>query len=428
MSESRKKPLEPGVDRLAEHEKDKELAKAPKYTVRSAAEILKMNPEPPVEIWGGITLTNDIFEIIGSSGIGKSRIVLNLAVTQALAGIGGPDEFAGLPVCDKPLKWLLLGTENGLYRLYSDLSRMTQGLDADRIKVLGERIFLSTLEGEGDCYMAVDDEANVEKLRATIASVRPDVVVLDPWGDICGGSELDDNIVRETVSVLRRLRAESCVAMPIVIVNHARMGELENLKATGADAGNFGKNSKALFTISRAVWNLYFVNPKQPGGLIGMHNAKRSNGPVYAGRAVEFVPETMSYAFVPDFDAQAALSRLKADASTPRQNQKEVRTTMFEDTLENGRKAALRAVEKGPIRKTDLDMAIRRGGVAQNSVKFVIAELVKGGVLRLAQESCEHGCTLYGLPSQIEKLIAENPQNYKDKLIESQKKGSTRQS
>ena len=398
------KKIEPGLDKLAAHEAKKEIAASPKYKIRSAADILKQNPEPPLEIWGGITLTNDVFEIIGASGIGKSRIILNLALTQALADKGGLGTFAGLPTHRGPLKWLLLGTENGLYRLYSDLSKMTQFCTEEQLEALGERLFLSTLEGDGDNYMAVDDENNINKLKATIAEVKPDIVVFDPWGDICGGSELDDKVVRETIAKLRNFRWGVKNQMPIIIVNHARMGALENFKSTGLDAANFGKNSKALYTISRTVWNLYHASLDPTEGMVGMYNAKRSNGKPYDERCVRLNPEQMSYSFVEGYDPKATRAQMTAAASCPKQNREEVRGEKHKAEMEKGVKAGLAAVECGKVSLGVLKSVIKDAGVSSRGVDEVLGLLQDKYGLEKEVGLGKHAKTFWGTREQIAAL------------------------
>ena len=419
-----KRDLKPGLGRLAAHEKMKKVAASPKYVVRSAAEILKMNPQPPVEVWGGITLTNDVFEIVGASGVGKSRIMLNLALTQVLADKGGSGTFAGLPTFVGPLKWLLLGTENGIYRLYTDLRRMTRYCNEEQMKVLDERLFLTTLEGDGDTYMAVDDEANVAKLEATIASVQPDIIVFDPWGDICGGSELDDKVVRETVAVLRRLRVGVKDFMPVVIVNHARMGELENLKATGLDAANFGKNSKALYTISRAVWNLNYPTADPTDGYVGLYNVKRSNGKPYPNRCIELDQEQMAYSFVPDFDFKANKALQIGKATTPKQNSQEARTAKFDNDVKKGVAAVKEAVKDAPIPKTTLDTVLKHVGVPVATIPNVVETLERQEGFKNLRLPGRNGKTMYGTAEQIDALAAQKAKEAAKKSSRASKKSS----
>ena len=56
------------------------LEAADKYSTADALDIEADNSEPPEEIWGGLRLApGQLMEIIGGSGLGKSRMMLNLA-------------------------------------------------------------------------------------------------------------------------------------------------------------------------------------------------------------------------------------------------------------------------------------------------------------------------------------------------------------
>lgn len=407
MAEPTKNQLKPGLDELVAHEDKKQIENAPKYVVRSAAEICRMNPEPPVEIWGGITLSNDLSEVIGASGIGKSRILLNLAVTQALADTRSDEKdllFAGYPVHRGELKWLLLGTENGLYRLHYDLMRMTSSCTPEQLDVLGKRLFLSTLEGDCDSYMAVDNPDNVAKMKATIAEVQPDVVVFDPWGDICGGSELDDNVVRGTIAVLRKLRPPEKNAMAIIIVNHSRMGSIENLKATGLDAANFGKNSKVLYTISRCVWNLSFASSDPSEGLVMLTNAKRSNGAPCESHVVRLNSEYMTYEWQDGVNAKDVQNRLVANASTPQQNKDEVRVAKYVEKLTKGVETLKIAVKDNAITKGEAKVVLKRASITDRDIQDVYSEFGKIGGYLIWKDTVKNGSTYLGTEEQIRKL------------------------
>jgi len=404
-------------ERKSEIERLKEM---PGYVVKSAAEVLKANPEKPTEVWGGICLENDLVEIIGPSGIGKSRIMLNLAVRQCLADTkpladedGTPIacEFAGLPLYRGKVKWLLLGTENGMYRYHYDLSHMTRNCSPEQIETLGERLFMSTLEGDGDTYMAVDGLAasqgngNFEKLRATIARIQPDILVFDPWGDIIGGSELDDKVVRETIATLRLLRQGIKDRMTIVIVNHSRLGLAENLKAGGLDGANFGKNSKALYTISRCAWNLCFLEDDLNSKIIAFINSKRSNGKKFDPRAVMFNDETMSYETT-DINVEERMNELRNDSSRPTQNKTNVRRADREKKLKDGSEVVMKLVaDRKVVTQKVIDLELARIDITNRAVELVLTNLQETEGLTCATSPEKSGGKLWGRKEDITNFV-----------------------
>jgi len=425
MSEPEKKGLGDLKKHTAYKERDariEKLCKMPTYVVRSAKKVLEANPTPPTELWGGICLNNDINQIIGQSGIGKSRIVLDLAVRQCLADTQPEErrdelgnvvvpEFAGLPLYRGEVKWLLIGTENDIYRYHQDLRSMTKCCTPEQIDVLGRRLFMMTLEGEGDTYVAIDGDdgaegGNFTKLQAIIAQTMPDVVVFDPWGDVIGGSELDDRVVRDTIAALRRLKQGIKDQMAIIIVNHSRMGLAESAKATGLDAANFGKNSKALYTISRCVWNLTFLENDLNSKLVALVNAKRSNGEKYTSRAVRLNTEYMTYDTVYNIDVDQALRNLRSEATKPEQNKAEVRAKQYGDDSNKAIGLVKKALEAGIKTKAYLESKVMAAGCTEREKNGVFAVLVEEHGYKSISDPYDKK-TYYGRAADIDKHAAE---------------------
>ena len=197
------------------------LEAADKFSTADALDIEADDSEPPEEIWGGLRLApGQLMEVIGGSGLGKSRMMLNLAVNQVL-GRG----FAGLPTCKRPLKWLFYGNENGFYRYRNDLRQMLKFCTADERERLRGHIFLPTMAKPMDAYVSFSDEQNRIKLKTTIRYRDADVVVLDPWGAVIDGDELDDGDVRKTIFEIMDILAAN-IEKPTagIILNHSRNG------------------------------------------------------------------------------------------------------------------------------------------------------------------------------------------------------------
>lgn len=306
-------------------------ADAPKtYTVRGLVEIARLHLPPAEEVWNGLNRNpGAIAEVIGSPGIGKSRFVGDEARHQIL---GLP--FGGRATFPRPLKWLFIGSENGIRRLQNESRRFlfgttkTDDMSEDELLALAskrnfnpgdldllDRNFRTfTLEDPADCYISLADELNIAKLTATLAAEKPDIVVFDPWGDVIAGDELKDAEVRETVQIIRKVERDAGLSNALtVIINHARIGAKEEALARGMDAGNFGKNSKCLYSIARYVLNIrrgsFDDNPP-----IEVICAKNNDGPKPSPVAFELDADTMSYRHLPDFDHDAWQAALEEKA------------------------------------------------------------------------------------------------------------------
>lgn len=304
-----------------------------KYSVRGAWEIACLDLPPLETIWDGIALSPfAIYGVAGAPGRGKSRVTFDLARHQVLGR-----DFLGLPTLQRPLKWLIVGSENDIHRLNFEMCRFlfhadpkdVRGLDENQrmqlatgngfceseIRLLDANIRPFTLEQPDDCYISLTDENNQRKLTQTMKDEMPDVAVIDPWGDLIAGEELNDADVRATVQILRRCEKDAKISAPCFIVCHARIGANEEAKARGMDEGNFMKNSKCLYSIAR-----YFINVRRASfddnPPIELVCAKNNNGVKPPPVAGKLNPVTMSYETVADHDADAWQRELENYART----------------------------------------------------------------------------------------------------------------
>ena len=304
-----------------------------KFSVRGAWEIACLDLPPLETIWNGIALSPfAIYGVAGAPGRGKSRVTFDLARQQVLGR-----DFMGLPTLQRPLKWLIVGSENDIHRLNFEMCRFLfhadpismKGLNNDeRKRIAAENGFTAadierldanirpfTLEQPDDCYISLADEDNQKKLTQTMKDETPDVLVVDPWGDLIAGEELNDADVRATVQTLRKCEKDAEINAPCFIVCHARIGANEEAKARGLDEGNFMKNSKCLYSIAR-----YFINVRRASfddnPPIELVCAKNNNGVKPPPVAGKLNPVTMSYETIADHDADAWQRELENFART----------------------------------------------------------------------------------------------------------------
>ena len=304
-----------------------------KFSVRGAWEIACLDLPPLETIWNGIALSPfAIYGVAGAPGRGKSRVTFDLARQQVLGR-----DFMGLPTLQRPLKWLIVGSENDIHRLNFEMCRFLfhadpismKGLNNDeRKRIAAENGFTAadierldanirpfTLEQPDDCYISLADEDNQKKLTQTMKDETPDVLVVDPWGDLIAGEELNDADVRATVQTLRKCEKDAEINAPCFIVCHARIGANEEAKARGMSEGNFMRNSKCLYSIAR-----YFINVRRASfddnPPIELVCAKNNNGVKPPPVAGKLNPVTMSYETIADHDADAWQRELENFART----------------------------------------------------------------------------------------------------------------
>ena len=382
------------------------LEAADKYSTADALDIEADESEPPEEVWGGLRLApGQLMEVIGGSGLGKSRMMLNLAVNQVLGR-----DFAGLPTCRRPLKWLFYGNENGFYRFRNDLRQMLKFCSSEQRERLRGHIFLPTMARPKDVYVSFADEENRVKLKTTIRYRDADVVVLDPWGAVIDGDELDDGDVRKTIFEIMDILAAN-VEKPTagIILNHSRNGARELADAAGFSAANYGKNSKAIFSVMRNVWNLRPAHIADQITKIELIHAKSSDFAAYEPRAVDFDPRTFTYDLDPAFDHvawQYELERIKRDGSSLTSEQ---RTDAYKRQGDEMRRKILEyVISRGHLYRSELETWIYSQGMAKNKALTVYSDLVESGELaKITVKGTSK--VIVGTPAEICRMLAEAP-------------------
>lgn len=370
-------------------------SKSPTYTVRGLVEVAGLHLPPLEYLFYGIALIHGgVVEVIGSPGIGKSRFVADLARHQILGR-----DFCGFETLKTPKKWLFAGTENGIYRLNrenalflyhlspGELSATdTASLEAIAMKneltpkdlaSLDKNFKTFTLEDPEDYDISLLNEGNVAKLTTTLKEHRPDILVLDPWGDVIAGDELKDGDIRLTI---RKCLANAGLNNTLlIIVNHARIGAKEEANARGTEAGNFGKNSKCLFSVARFVINIrrasFDENPP-----IEIICAKNNDGPKPKSFAAKLDCTSMSYNLLEGFNADEWQRELDKAAGVTRKAQK----GLTDNEQQGLFKAILKIVERRGLElltSHELHTAIRGEGYGKTITENGVAKALTDGIL-----------------------------------------------
>ena len=82
------------------------------FTVLNGAQLRQATVPPKISILGdGAIALGQLTTLIGQGGTGKSRVAMQIAISQILGWT-----FAGMATHSEPLKHLLIGTENSIHR------------------------------------------------------------------------------------------------------------------------------------------------------------------------------------------------------------------------------------------------------------------------------------------------------------------------
>ncbi|MEI6165682.1 MAG: AAA family ATPase [bacterium] len=363
------------------------------FTVRTWGEVLDVVVPPKKYILGDLFACGQVQVLFGQGGLGKSRLALNIARNQVL---GIP--FLGMTTGEGPMRHLFVGSENDIHRWKIDTACMTRGLTAEQRGQLADNIHMTTLEGEGDSFISLGDRENINKWRETLAHSKPDVLWVDPWGDVLTGDGFDPD-VRATNAILRKLAGEVNPKCGIVVLAHARTGASNIAQATGFDAANFGKDSKALFSVCRSVVNLAPCDQSQTPDIVWAP-AKHNNGVKLEPLRIRLDPDTMTYSAVGPLDVEAWQAEVKAHQKGGKVNKATVEFNT-DAVLELAKTVRSLAELEGEIKKMGVS---RRDGVAG------IDGLIRTGSLQKIPAGTRNK-QMIGTP-----LAIQNYQNYQAPL------------
>jgi hypothetical protein len=370
------------------------------YATRSWGELCDLELPVLINVWGWFVL-GVLGVIFGQGGLGKSRIALNIARNQVQ---GLP--FAGMPTHHEPLKHLFMGSENSIHRLQNDTRKMSKGLTMEQINLLDSHIRMATLEGPEDTHISLASPTNIERWKLTLEEHKPDVLWVDPWGDILDGEANSDEDTRNTIATLRRLLRRVSPNALTVVLAHSRTGAANIAQAIGYDSANFGKGSKALYSSARCVWNLAPGDESEKPPVVMVHG-KTNDGPMQKPRALILDTETMTYSVDEGFDFEQWQASLSAAARGKRGPKKGA--DLSEDQ-------AVEALGDTVGTAAEVKQILRDRGANKDFAGDLVQRLVLDGRWEQWRPPTLHAPTYIGTPEAIRRKRAEVSEQLQKKL------------
>jgi AAA domain len=289
--------IQANVVAVEAHEQHK-TKRAP-LTIRSIGEILTMTfDDTDLILSNGYLARGERTAICGMGGVGKSRLIMQLALCCRVGR-----DFLGWRTLGRELVWLFLQTENSNRRLKFDLERMLSAFSPAERQAINAGVFFHTLEADDDGFLTLDVE-NLERIANAIADVQADIVIFDPLRDF-GTDDLNaDRHMTETLREISRVTKRGSPKRIPLVIHHAGTGRAGIQKATGFDRSSFGRNSKVLFSWARAQIN---VAPGQSddNSTIVVASGKCSNAPEFEPFGAALNEQTMLYNRDENFDFEA---------------------------------------------------------------------------------------------------------------------------
>lgn len=259
-------------------------------TTRTPSEILSMAFDPAdLLLDNGYLMKGNSIAIVGAGGVGKSRLVMQLAVACVLGR-----QFVGWQTRAAGQKWLILQTENGNRRLQADLCGLLKGCTTEEMSKLDENLRIHTLENDDDSFVSLSNPETHLRIAAILKDFPANVIVYDVLRDFSTGDLNADQYMTETCSAIGRITRDGDHTRIPVVVHHALTGKAGASRATGFDRGSFGRNSKVLLGWTRAQINLAPFSGES-NDVIVVASGKANDAEEFEPFAVRLDHETMNY-------------------------------------------------------------------------------------------------------------------------------------
>jgi hypothetical protein len=329
------------------------------FPLWTSADFDTYQPPADCDILGQAILRQGSLSLLmGQPGLGKSTASFALAV----ANVRGDRDFAGIPLCQNPRRWLFIGNENGPDRWKAHFGAAAQTMNQAERKGLRSQIAVAALfDGEASDLSMPDNE---NRLEATVRAAQADVVVLDPWTEIVP-NEIDSTVVRAAIGSLRRAIRRANHRAATLVVCHAKAGREMVADSLGNfGAGNAQRGNRMLYSSARSA--LLMVPHDEDGTDLVLSLAKCNDGPPLNPRRIAFDREAFRYRVNADFDVQAWTAGLRAKTRPKRKVDPET----IESLVREGHTTTKAIVEQ----------LASRG--SERSVKEAIASAVEIGLLR----------------------------------------------
>ncbi|EDY81715.1 hypothetical protein VDG1235_1333 [Verrucomicrobiia bacterium DG1235] len=283
------------------HVTENQLHPSPKpFTVLNGSKLRSIPVPEKVDILGdGVISLGQLTTIIGQGGTGKSRVTMQIAISQILGW-----SMAGLKTHPEPLKHLLIGTENSIYRQKSEYRKMTQSLSPEQREQVDANMFLHVVQEMDDAFIHLGSDDIRKKWVDTFELVNPDVVYIDPYGEVHVGDINKDADVRHTLREITKVCRRFNPRTAIVIVHHGRTGRANIAQAVGWDKGNYALGSKALYSGARSQINIAPADPDDPSRII-LSSGKSNDAKPFDPVGLKLDDTTMLYGIDASFDLQA---------------------------------------------------------------------------------------------------------------------------
>ena len=291
------------------------VARQSSLSVRSVGELIGMDFDDADNYFGDrIIAAGQNFTLLGPGGIGKSRIMLQMAICM----ITGKD-FLDMPTHGTGKHWLFIQSENSNRRLHADLKHMMiqLRLTSAEWEQVNACLHIHTIENDEDAYLDLSNPDNAREVSGLIADYPSDFVVFDPLNTFTVGDLNSDQDMRAVVTEISKLVKKGNPNRVPMVVHHSLTGKTGAAKVVGWDKSSYGRNSKVLFNWTRAQVNFAPSDPDNNDVMV-MSCGKASNGRPFPEVGVLFDGDAGIYRINPDFDGEAFRDSVGIEKAKPK--------------------------------------------------------------------------------------------------------------
>jgi DNA repair photolyase len=268
-------------------------------TAKTPDQILEMKFDPSESyLFDGLFSKGQVMTLVGPGGIGKSRLLLQLAAAMITG-----KQFLGIQMSPRKLRWLFIQNENSARRLQADFQRLKAWIGDDGWQDVSDNIRIQTPENYEDTLLDLNHYKSKKRVEDYIRQNEPDVIVFDPLCAFTTGSLNSDSSMRQVCVDINQVARSGNNDRSVVVVHHALTGKEGAKKAVGLDRASYGKGSKALHSWTRGQINVAPSSSTDNRRLM-ISCGKNSNGQEFKTFGVRLNPETLIYELDEDFNVE----------------------------------------------------------------------------------------------------------------------------
>jgi hypothetical protein len=313
-------------------------------------------------LFDGLFSKGQAMTLVGPGGIGKSRLMLQLAAAMIVGR-----EFLGIQMTPRKLRWLFIQNENSSRRLNADFQKLKAWIGEDGWPDVSDNIRIQTPDNYEDTLLDLNSSKSKKLVEDYIRLNEPDVIVFDPLCAFTTGSLNSDSSMRQVCLNINQVARGGNSDRSVVVVHHALTGKEGARKAVGLDRASYGRGSKALHSWTRGQINVSPSSSTDNRRLL-ISCGKNSNGEEFKTFGILLNPDTLIYERDEDFSLEQWEAGLNGGAHKP-----------------NPQNVA-RIVAVGPISKKDLVAKVMEKFGCQKSVAYEAIGKAKGDTIELNVE------------------------------------------